>query len=92
MYEVLENPKRMTFSEMYEEFNGKWVYTVKPEKPPGTFITAIPVVIADIPYEGDETGIYDKIDNEYGGDTMDITGFMNKYHIFGFSEGTQDSV
>ncbi|MCL2225939.1 MAG: hypothetical protein FWB96_13305 [Defluviitaleaceae bacterium] len=90
MYEILKDQKRMTSKEINKTFKGKWVYMIKPEDCPERFYTAIPVVIADIPFEGVETGLYDKIYDEYDGDVMSIAYLMNKYHVFGFSEGVLD--
>lgn len=91
MYEVIKEPRRMTVDEIHETFKGKWVYLVRPEGPLFSFFeTAIPMVIADIPYEGKETGLYARIQDEYDGDTMSITYLMGKYNVFGFSEVLMD--
>jgi len=74
MYKFIENPKRMNREQIKAVFKGKWVYLAKPEGPPtGWFDTAIPIVVAYEPFEGRETGIYDKLEEEYNGNTTDWT-------------------
>jgi len=67
MYQLIENPVRMTRHEIQEKYFGKWVYCVKPEGPPfGWVESAIPMVVADKPYEDSSSGIYTKIHNDNG--------------------------
>ncbi|MCL2199459.1 MAG: hypothetical protein FWB80_11090 [Defluviitaleaceae bacterium] len=86
MYEVIKEPKRMTAEEINASFKGKWVLTARPEPKFSLYQTAIPLVIADAPFEGDETGMYDKLSDEYDGDIMHLTHLMGRFHVFGFSE------
>ena len=59
MYEIIENPRRMTRSEIKNEYDGKWVFMVNLEGHIyGLFDYATPVVVADKPFEGNEDGIY----------------------------------
>ena len=87
MVTILENQKRMSLKEIECNFQGKWVYLVDLEGPKyGWFDTAVPAVVADDVFEGDETGIYDKLDEEYNGNTMDLTYLRNLPNPFGFIE------
>jgi len=87
MVTILKNQRRMNREEIVEEFRGKWVFLVDLEGPPlGRFQTAIPAVMADDVFEGDETGIYDKLDEEYNGNTADLTYLRNQVNVFGFNE------
>ena len=87
MYEIIEKPKRMTRKEISSGFRGKWVFLVGLEGPPFNFFeSAIPAVIADKPFEGDETGIYNKLEDEYNGNTTTWSFLTNTINVFGFSE------
>lgn len=68
MVQIIENPMMMTYEEMESEYDGKWVYVVNCDFSPGNrMIKGIPVIIADMQYEGVDEGIYDKYDTEeYG--------------------------
>lgn len=68
MVEIVENPVMMTYEEMESEYDGKWVYAVNCELTPGDrLISGTPVIVADMQYEGVDTGIYDRYDtDEYG--------------------------
>ena len=86
MYRILENPRRMTKSEIRSEFPNKWVYMVEGDFDIGVPMkTAIPMIIADSPWEGDEDGIYDKLDDEYERTTYQ-SFLSNEINVFGFSE------
>jgi hypothetical protein len=86
MYTILENQKRMTRKEMRKEFPDKWVYVVDCDFELGIPMkTGVPKVIADIPWEGRETGMYRKLDDEYGR-TMYMSFLSNEINVFGFSE------
>ena len=50
------------------------------------FTSAIPRVVADKPFEGFETGIYQKLCDECNGSYSDLTLVPNGYNIFGFDE------
>ena len=52
--------KVMSIAEMEAAFDGKWVFTIHNKETP---FAAIPVIIADKPYEGSENGIYDDFKN-----------------------------
>ena len=91
MVTILENQRRMSLKEIESNFQGKWVYLVDLEGPKyGWFDTAIPAVVADDVFEGDETGIYDRLDEEYNGNTMDVTYLSNLINVFGFNEVLPD--
>ncbi|MCL2388122.1 MAG: hypothetical protein FWC89_11345 [Defluviitaleaceae bacterium] len=86
MYEIIKNPKRMSRTQIFEQFKGKWIYMVKPEGPMfSLFDSAVPVVVADFPYEGHETGIYEKLHHEYDGSSMNLS-LCSGYNVFGFDE------
>ena len=85
MYEILDRSRRLTEKQIANEFGGKWVYLVDLEGPPFEgFKTAVPAVVASIPFAGKETGIYDKLEEEYNGNTT-VWSFLGNT-IFGFSE------
>ena len=87
MYQLIETPRRMTRKEIISEFDGKCVFVVMLEGPLyGWFDTAVPVIIADKPFEGFKTGIYERLAEEYGGNYSDLTLLPNEYNIFGFDE------
>ena len=87
MYTVLNPLKRMSRKQIIEEFKGKWVFLVDLYGPKfGWFESAVPVVVADKLFEGRETGIYKKLNDEYNGNTMDWSFLPNEINIFGFNE------
>ena len=89
MYKVLDAPKRMTRKEIIKEFDGKWVFFIDMEGPVyGWFKSAVPVVVADKPFEGFETGIYQKFRDENAGNYSDLTLLPNENNVFGFDEVT----
>jgi len=91
MVTILENQRRMDREEIVKEFGGKWVFLVDLEGPPlGRFQTAIPAVMADDVYEGRETGIYARLNEEYNGNTADVTYLRNQINVFGFNEVLPD--
>lgn len=63
MYEVLptENRTEMTREQITERYDGRWVFLIRVSESP---YLAIPVVVADAPYEGKEQGIYTAIKAE----------------------------
>ncbi|MCL1882977.1 MAG: hypothetical protein FWF81_04395 [Defluviitaleaceae bacterium] len=87
MYKILDSPKRMSSEQIKEKFKGKWVFLVEPEGSPfGWFNSAIPMVVADEPFEGSEMGIYYNLDDKYNGKTIDWTLPPFKKNVFGFNE------
>ena len=88
MYEIIENGRRMTFKELSEEYKGKWLYLADLDNktPFERWNTAIPVVMADDILEGYKSGIYDKIDERYDGNTADISFLTDTWNVFGFVE------
>jgi len=85
MYEILENPTRMSRDEIKKEYKGKWVFLVEPEGKIGCFMkSAIPIVIADIPWEGYDAGIYQKFIDDYESN-MDLS-FIPCESVTGFRE------
>ena len=91
MYKTIDVPRRMNRKQIKEEFKGKWVFLVNPEgSAMGWFDSAIPIIVADEPFEGSETGIYKKLDYEYSGKTTDWTLPPFKHSVFGFVEVQTD--
>ena len=91
MYKILDAPERMSPEQVMNEFEGKWVFLVDLEGPPfGWFESAIPAVVADEQFEGIETGIYEKLNNEHNGNTMTWSFLSNELNVFGFSEVLPD--
>ncbi|MCL2663925.1 MAG: hypothetical protein FWE83_11470 [Oscillospiraceae bacterium] len=61
MYKIIDNPKMMTKDEIYNAYNGKWVFIVKANiTEHGRLVEGIPVILGDYQYDGIEDGIYDK--------------------------------
>ena len=86
MYMILENPRRMTKNEMREEFANKWVFAVEGDFDIGVPLkTALPIVIADSPWEGREDGIYTMLKDKYRR-TLHLSFLSNELNVFGFSE------
>ena len=87
-YIVLDSPVRMSKEDIYVTYRDKWVFMVNIESDgeysPWTF--AMPVVVADVPFEGNHTGIYKILHDKYGQNSMDISLGSDELHIFGFSE------
>lgn len=74
MVEIIENPVMMTRDEIKEAYDGKWVYVVNCEFGPGDyFMRGLPVVIADIQFEGVDTGLYDRYDTEQYGENLSMS-------------------
>jgi len=91
MLTIFDNPKRMSREEIKNEFGGKWVFLVDLEGPPyGWFDTAVPAVMADKLFEGQETGIYEKLNAEHNGNTSDWSFLRNQINVFGFDEVLTD--
>jgi hypothetical protein len=87
MYKVIENPKRMTREEIYKEFDGKWIFSTHVEPVSGGMNTAIPRIIADSPFEGDEEKIYDiYIYIGYTNCVMDLDLRHTAINLFGQGE------
>ena len=87
MYTLVDIPKRMSPEQIMNEFKGKWVFLVDLDGPPfGWFKSAIPAIVADEPFEGSETGIYDSLTDKYNGNTTDWSFLPNELNVFGFSE------
>ncbi|MCL2170583.1 MAG: hypothetical protein FWB71_00405 [Defluviitaleaceae bacterium] len=87
MIQILESHRRMTYIEIAKEFEGKWVFLVEPDETEyGFFYTAQPAVIADSPFEGEETGIYDDLKEKYGSRTYDWTVRPVEGRVSGFFE------
>ena len=91
MVTILENQRRMSREEIANEFKGKWVFVVDLDGPKyGWFDTAVPAVMADDVFEGYETGLYDRLNDEYNGNTMDLTYLRDLINVFGFTEVLPD--
>jgi len=92
MYKILESPKRMTPKQVIKEFKGKWIFLVDLDGSPlGWFKSAIPMIVADEIFEGSETGIYRKLNEDYNGNTFDWSLLPNEINVFGFSEVLPDA-
>ena len=92
MYTIIDEPKRMTRERIFKEFQGKWVFLVNMEGPLfGFFESAVPVIVADKPFEGKETGIYQRLHDENGENSMDLSFLSNEHNVFGFSEVIHDN-
>jgi len=88
MYMILENPKRMTKKEMRSEFANKWIFAIEGDFEIGIPLkTAVPMVIADSPWEGWEDGIYEKLRDKYER-TLHLSFLSNELNVFGVSEVT----
>jgi hypothetical protein len=60
--------RAMSKEEIRNTFNGRWIFLTHIQDNP---YSAVPVIVADAPYEGSEEGIY----QEYlGSDNYGITG------------------
>ena len=57
--------KAMSKEEIRNAFNGRWIFLTHIQDDP---YSAVPVIVADSPYEGSESGIYQEYmdDNSYG--------------------------
>ncbi|MCL2169941.1 MAG: hypothetical protein FWB74_07945 [Defluviitaleaceae bacterium] len=88
MYEILENKQRMTRDEIRQKFDGKWIFLVDLEgELYSPFASAIPVVVADSPWDGYETGIYHEFrDNLDYNSYMHFSLLKDEWNVFGFSE------
>jgi hypothetical protein len=83
---ILENPRRMTKSEMRSEFVNKWIFAVEGDFELGVPLeTAIPMVVADKAWEGREEGIYTTLKEKYER-TVYLSFLTNELNVFGFSE------
>ena len=73
--------RTMDMDEIKTIFDGKWVFSIHTEDDP---FTAVPVIIADKPYEGSEEGIYGQFnDSEQNGYTS-YTSLLLTSNILGF--------
>ena len=91
MYMLLENPTRMTKNEMRNEFVNKWVFAVEGDFDIGVPLkTAVPMVIADSPWEGWEDDIYEQLRDKYER-TLHLSFLSDELNIFGVSEVTANA-
>ena len=82
MVQIIKNPVVMTREEMKAQFDGKWIYVVNCEYTPGDrLIRGIPVVVADMQFEGVDSGIYDKYASEEYGDKLSMS-FLNTLSLW----------
>ncbi|MCL1987867.1 MAG: hypothetical protein FWG64_07850 [Firmicutes bacterium] len=88
MYEIIKNPQRMTRDEVFTKFTGKWVFIIHLEGELFQFWeSGIPVVVADIPWEGDNEGVYNIFLNDPNiTRRTDICLLKSQIKLFGFSE------
>ncbi|MCL2500740.1 MAG: hypothetical protein FWE90_10480 [Defluviitaleaceae bacterium] len=90
MYEILQNPKRMSIQEIDDSFDGKWVYVVNCERNERyKTIAGVPVIIADGPFEGVEDGIYAPYDDESYGTKLSHTLLPSLNFFASFSRITR---
>ncbi|MDR2598948.1 MAG: hypothetical protein LBC73_01565 [Oscillospiraceae bacterium] len=63
---IPENERKvMTREDIERTYNGKWVFLTWAVLTPGLLpLEGIPTVLADMPYEGTENGIYKKFKNK----------------------------
>ena len=81
MVQIIENPVMMSYNEMKSAFDGKWIYVVNCEFTPGDrLIRGIPVIVADMQFEGVDTGIYDKYDSDEYGATLS-SSFLDTFGL-----------
>ena len=75
MYTILDNVELLTYDEIKNRYDGKWVYMTNCEFSEGSMlIRAIPRVIADKQFDGFEDGIYKEYKNkELYGETINIS-------------------
>jgi len=65
MRQLIENPVYMTPKEIYEAYDGKWVYIIKCNyEGHHHFLGGYPVVIADKIFEGQQDGFYNQFDGK----------------------------
>ena len=63
--------KAMSKKEIKDTYNGRWIFLTNIQDDP---YSAVPVVVADAPYEGSEDGVY----QEYiGNDNYGTTGYTS---------------
>jgi len=69
---IPENERKlMTYDEVKSIFDGKWVFLTHAIIAPGTFPEkGVPTVIADKPFEGVESSLYDEFDKDEYGQTI----------------------
>jgi len=60
--------KAMSKEEINNAFNGRWIFLTNIQESP---YSAVPVIVADSPYEGSEEGIYKEY---FDSDDYGITG------------------
>jgi hypothetical protein len=61
MYQIIENPVRMTFDEMWDAYDQKWLFLVNCEyNKYSRLLSGVPVITADRTYEGVPEGIYEQ--------------------------------
>ena len=90
MYEIIENRQRMTNAEIRQKYDGKWVYLVDLVGKLGSpYETAVPVLVADTPWAGDETGIYEDFMENHDR-VMHKSFLKNEWNVFGFNEVAHD--
>lgn len=63
--------KRMGMEELQAAYDGKWVFLVQTEDVP---FSAVPVVVADEPYEGSESELYEQFSD---GKENGVTGHVS---------------
>ncbi|MCL2016642.1 MAG: hypothetical protein FWG68_10400 [Defluviitaleaceae bacterium] len=96
MYRILDESERerLTFDEIWEKYNGKWVYIVDFHAPPfGWYESGIVAVVADKELEGRETGLYKRMELEYNGKVVGLSiNLPDEIRVFGFTEVSVDGL
>ena len=75
MYTILDKTEKLTYDEIKNKYDGKWVYLTNCEFSDSyALLFAIPRVIADKQFDGFDEGIYEIYKNkEVYGRTTDLT-------------------
>jgi hypothetical protein len=83
MYTILDKVELLTFEEIKNKYDGKWVFMTNCEFSLGSkLLRAIPRVIADKQFEGLDKGVYDAYnDKEQYGESVSYTLYDIEYLI-----------
>ncbi|MDR1688671.1 MAG: hypothetical protein LBS21_08690 [Clostridiales bacterium] len=96
MRNLIENPVYMTYEEMKQKFDGKWIYVVNCNYTQyQELLGGVPVVVADEPFEGRSDLFYDQFfSKEYSPRTSrnfkpNQIGLFGNYIIEGWLDGLE---
>jgi hypothetical protein len=83
MYQIIENPIRMTYDEMWDNYDEKWLFLVNCEfNQYSRLLSGIPVIAADRAFEGVPEGIYEQFKEKRYAPKGDVT-FISEPIMFG---------